>query len=201
MIKIALAGWIDLFAPVLKGFDWFYKAGNQAACVCVLFSLSLFIIFTAKLLHLSDKACSQCCVNCSVSAVETLLVVQRGWTVVQVEKIAPAAPFVRWSPHPSIYQASLRGRSLTATGRASTPRLELPPGKPCLFSDRLGPYEISFLINPHGRDAPEMEGENKLAVCCCFSAATYNRFPCSSSQLCCEWTFTAQIKLTVLTRR
>lgn len=63
-----------------------------------------------------------------------------------------------WSPYPPVYQASLRGRSLCAAGRASVLRLELPQGKPCLFSDRLSPYEISFLINPHGSNAPEMQG-------------------------------------------
>lgn len=101
-----------------------------------------------------------------------------------------------WSPCPSIYQASLWGRSLCAAGRASATRLELPQGKPCLFSDRLGLYEISFLINPHGSNAPEMQGRiNWLSVAAFHLPHTTGSLP-FSSQLCCEGTFTALLWLT-----
>lgn len=70
-----------------------------------------------------------------------------------------SSPLCFGQPAPAIYQASLQGRSLCATGRASMLRLELPQGKLCLFGDRLGPYEISFLINPRGSNAPEMQRE------------------------------------------
>lgn len=104
------------------------------------------------------------------------------------------------SPRPSIYQASLRGRSLGTAGRANAPRLELLQGKPCLFSDRLGPYEISFLINPCGSNAPEMQGRiNWLST----AAFHLPHATCSlrlSSQLSCEGTFTALLWLTLYLR-
>lgn len=104
-----------------------------------------------------------------------------------------------WSPHTSIYQASLQGRSLGAAGRASLPRLELPQGKPCLLSDRLGPYEISFLINLCGSNAPEMLGQIDWLL---QSAASFHlprsiAFLRLSSQLHCEGTFTAPLWLTL----
>lgn len=43
-----------------------------------------------------------------------------------------------------------------AAGRAGRLRLGAPLGKPCLFSDTLGPYKISFLINLHGSTTAEI---------------------------------------------
>lgn len=74
---------------------------------------------------------------------------------------SPLVPLVTLSLHLS----GLPAETLPLRCRQSAPRLELPPGKPCLFSDRLGPYEISFLINPRGSNAPEMQGRiNWLSV-------------------------------------
>ena len=56
----------------------------------------------------------------------------------------------------SIFKTFLWVGCLCTMGIINIPRLDLPMGKPCLFSDRLSLYKISFIINLHDSKVPEM---------------------------------------------